>query len=133
METSGEWNAQFPNLDEEIAKKIIQSEVEGGIKVENLPVGKTLKIVTQHHVYSLEHRTDGYYVSGHPEFCPDPERAVIAGSTFGGSMLKVGFVGRGMFLEFRLLGHDGIFTTSEISDMYIDNDDSATQSEESSI
>lgn len=125
METSGEWNAQFPNLDEEIARRIIKSEIDGGMKVENLPTGKTLKIVTQHTTYSLEHREDGYYISGHPDFCPTPERAIIAGSTFGGSMLKVGFVGRGMFLEFRLVQQGEVFTTSEITDMYIDTEKDA--------
>jgi hypothetical protein len=39
-------------------------------------------------------------ISGHPEFCPDPVHVAIAGSTWGGSMLKLQYVGRGMHLEF---------------------------------
>ena len=42
----------------------------------------------------------GEAVSGHPEFCPEPVRVQIAGSTWGGSMLKQYFIGRGMHLEF---------------------------------
>ena len=40
-------------------------------------------------------------ISGHPEFCPEPVQVAIAGSTWGGSMLKLQYVGRGMHLEFR--------------------------------
>jgi hypothetical protein len=40
-------------------------------------------------------------LSGHPEFCPQPVQVAIAGSTWGGSMLKLQYVGRGMHLEFR--------------------------------
>jgi hypothetical protein len=40
-------------------------------------------------------------LSGHPEFCPKPVHVAIAGSTWGGSMLKLQYVGRGMHLEFR--------------------------------
>jgi hypothetical protein len=40
-------------------------------------------------------------ISGHPEFCPRPVRVRVQGSTWGGSMLKLRFVGRGMHLEFR--------------------------------
>jgi hypothetical protein len=39
-------------------------------------------------------------ISGHPEYCPEPTLVAIAGSTWGGSMLKQRFVGRGMRLEF---------------------------------
>jgi len=36
----------------------------------------------------------------HPNYCPDPVPVRIAGSTWGGSMLKLRFIGRGMHLEF---------------------------------
>jgi hypothetical protein len=39
-------------------------------------------------------------ISGHPEFCPEPIEVRIQGSTWGGSMLKAQFVGRGMRLEY---------------------------------
>jgi hypothetical protein len=39
-------------------------------------------------------------VWGHPEFCPEPVLVHICGSTWGGSMLKQYFIGRGMHLEF---------------------------------
>jgi hypothetical protein len=39
-------------------------------------------------------------ISGHPHYCPQPVLVAIAGSTWGGSMLKRRYVGRGMRLEF---------------------------------
>ena len=38
---------------------------------------------------------------GHPQYCPEPVPVRIKGSTWGGSMLKLRFIGRGMRLEFR--------------------------------
>jgi hypothetical protein len=40
------------------------------------------------------------FISGHPQYCPEPVLVAIAGSTWGGSMLKLHFLGRGMHLEF---------------------------------
>ena len=40
------------------------------------------------------------WLSGHPEFCPQPVLVTITGSTWGGCMLKRRYVGRGMRLEF---------------------------------
>ena len=51
---------------------------------------------------------------GHPEFCPKPVSVSIAGSTWGGSMLKSRFVGRGMRLEFHHPGYATPIITSPI-------------------
>ena len=53
-------------------------------------------------------------ISGHPEFCPEPTEVQVAGSTWGGSMITTGFLGRGMRLE---LAHPmGTMSTSVIID-----------------
>jgi hypothetical protein len=39
-------------------------------------------------------------ICGHPQYCPDLVPVRIEGSTWGGSMLKMRFIGRGMHLEF---------------------------------
>jgi len=107
----------FDNLDAPIVEGIVESEIEGGVKLEDLAVGKTLEILTQSRTYVLEKREDGYYISGHPEFCPEPTKATIMGSTFGGSTIKAGYVGRGMRLEFRVEGSNLPITTSAIKDI----------------
>jgi len=56
-------------------------------------------------------------ISGHPEYCPEPVLVAITGSSWGGSMLKSGFVGRGMHLEFSHPAYRVPITTSRIKDV----------------
>ncbi len=60
-----------------------------------------LEVETQNRRYRLQYCGGGQaLISGHPEFCPEPVLVRVHGSTWGGSMLKTRFVGRGMRLEF---------------------------------
>jgi hypothetical protein len=60
-----------------------------------------LLIQTQHRCYTAVMLGGSQaLISGHPQYCPTPTLVAIAGSTWGGSMLKRHFVGRGMHLEF---------------------------------
>ena len=65
-----------------------------------------LRVHTQNTCYEIVVLHGGSaYLSGHPLYCPQPVLVTIAGSTWGGSMLKVRFIGRGMHLEFRHPGY----------------------------
>ncbi|HYA25993.1 MAG TPA: hypothetical protein VEF05_17660 [Terriglobales bacterium] len=90
-----------PNLSDEVNRNIVQSEIEGGVLLSALPPSTVLQIETQHHRYTavLLGGSDAL-ISGHPEFCPEPVLVAIAGSTWGGTMLKQRYIGRGMHLEF---------------------------------
>jgi hypothetical protein len=89
------------NLSDEINRNIVQSEIEGGVFLNDLPPATVLEIQTQHHCYQVVLLSENeVLISGHPEYCPEPTRVAIAGSTWGGAMLKRRFVGRGMYLEF---------------------------------
>lgn len=115
-----------PNLSPEINAAIMESELVGGVYVYNpgfgapidpdkiLKVGGKLKITTQNSVYILERVLDDskiseykrgpdFLISGHPGYCPTPTPCYVSGSTWGGSMLKVGYVGRGMHLEVSIM------------------------------
>jgi hypothetical protein len=90
-----------PNLSDEANRNIVQSEIEGGVFLNDLPPTTVLEIQTQHHCYLVRLLSDNnVLISGHPQYCPEPVLVAIAGSTWGGSMLKRRFVGRGMQLEF---------------------------------
>ena len=91
-----------PNLADDVNHAIVQSEIEGGVFLHDLPPSTILEIQTLHHCYTavLLGGSEAL-LSGHPEFCPSPVQVAIAGSTWGGSMLKLQYVGRGMHLEFR--------------------------------
>jgi len=93
--------APHPNLSDEVNRNIVQSEIEGGVFLADLPPSTVLQIHTQNHCYTTVLLDKNYaLISGHPQFCPQPVLVSIAGSTWGGSMLKLHFVGRGMHLEF---------------------------------
>jgi hypothetical protein len=79
-----------------------RSEIEGGVYLPDLPQGAAVEIATTNHVYTLvKSGENSALISGHPTFCPKPVTVTVHGSTWGGSLLKQGFIGRSMHLEFR--------------------------------
>lgn len=93
--------APHPNLGDEVNRHIVQSEIEGGVFLRDLPSATVLQIQTQNHCYTaVLVNESSAFISGHPEFCPRPVLVAITGSTWGGCMLKRHYVGRGMRLEF---------------------------------
>ena len=98
--------------------QIAQSEIEGGVFLRDLPKPTVLKVQTQHHCYTVVVLGESSaLISGHPQYCPEPVPVAIAGSTWGGSMLKRRFVGRGMRLEFRHPEYRTPIITSSIQEM----------------
>jgi hypothetical protein len=92
-----------PHLSDAINRNVIQSEIEGGVHLNRVAPGTVLEIQTQNRVYTIVSRNwNEALISGHPVFCPEPVQARIHGSTWGGSMLKEHFIGRGMHLEFHV-------------------------------
>jgi hypothetical protein len=107
-----------PHLSDEINRNIVQSEIEGGVSMHNLPKGAVVEIETQNRVYTLVSCGEGdALLHGHPTFCPEPVLVSIHGSTWGGSMLKYRYIGRGMHLEFGHPGYEGPIITSRIVDV----------------
>jgi len=117
-----------PNLCQELNDVIAESELQGGMFIKDLPVGKTLKVRTQNTVYFIDRVSEGpegLTIQGHPRYCKEPVKAYILGSNFGGSMIKIGFVGRGMYMEFTLVTtgepkqarYHGTIVTSQIQEV----------------
>jgi hypothetical protein len=91
-----------PNFSDEVNRNIVRSEVEGGVYLDDLQEGEVLEVETQHRWYTIVIRARSHeLISGHPQYCPDPVPVRIEGSTWGSSMLKLRFIGRGMHLEFQ--------------------------------
>ncbi|MGA2423188.1 MAG: hypothetical protein ACLQJF_04695 [Candidatus Sulfotelmatobacter sp.] len=110
--------ATHPNLSDDVNGNIVQSEIEGGVFLEGLPPDTVLQIRTQHHFYTALFLGEGAaLISGHPEYCPEPVQVTIAGSTWGGSMLKMRFIGRGMHLEFHHPAYSTPIITSAIQEI----------------
>jgi len=107
-----------PNLADDVNRAIVQSEIEGGVFLQDLPPSTVLEIRTMHHRYTaVLLGGSAALISGHPEFCPRPVQVAIAGSTWGGSMLKLQYVGRGMHLEFRHPEYPTPIITSPIQEI----------------
>jgi hypothetical protein len=107
-----------PNLGDEVNRNLVQSEIEGGVFLEGLPAATVLQIRTQHHFYTaLLLGESSVLISGHPQYCPQPVQVTIAGSTWGGSMLKARFIGRGMHLEFHHPAYSAPIVTSPIQEI----------------
>ncbi len=106
------------NLSDEVNHNIVQSEIDGGVLLSDLPPESILQIQTQHRWYTVVTCGQGQaLISGHPEFCPEPVLVRIEGSTWGGSMLKLRFIGRGMHLEFRHPEYRTPIVTSRIQEV----------------
>jgi hypothetical protein len=100
------------NLSDGINGCIVQSEVEGGVHLRDVTPGTVLEVQTQNRAYTILYKGwDQALISGHPVFCPQPVPVTIHGSTWGGSMLKSHFIGRGMRLEFAHPDYDPIRTS----------------------
>jgi hypothetical protein len=106
-----------PNFDDAINRAICQSEIEGGVSLDELPLGAVLDVQTSNTLYRVENRGDGeVLISGHSEICPTPVLVVFYGSTWGTPMLKVRFIGRDMRMEF-FHPERGIVRTSRVRDI----------------
>jgi hypothetical protein len=118
-----------PNLSDEVNHNIAQSEVEGGVHLEDLAQGSRLEVQTQHRWYTVINCGDGWaLISGHPKYCPRPLPVRILGSNWGGSMLKMRFIGRSMHLEFKHPEYRTPIITSRIVEIR-----EATHSEEPAV
>ena len=89
------------NLSNEVNSKIVQSEIEGGVNLQILQPSSAFQIHTRDTSYNVLVLFGSLvFIPGHPLYCPRPLLGQIRGSTWGGSMLKVRFIGLGMRMEF---------------------------------
>ena len=107
-----------PNLSDEVNRHLVQSQIEGGVRVEDLVPGSRLQVKTQNTCYRILILFGAMaLITGHPLFCPRPVLITIHGSTWGGSMLKMRFIGRGMHLEFHHPDYSTPIVTSPIQEI----------------
>ena len=81
-----EFPAAVPNVSDEINRNIIRSGIEGGVHLSDLPEGAELEVRTENRDYRLvNYGGHQVMIAGHPEFCPEPVRVQVNGSSWGGS------------------------------------------------
>jgi hypothetical protein len=104
---------KHPHLSDEVNDKIEQSERDGGIWLKNVRKGETITVRTANSTYTIiKTGDDDYTIQGNNKYCPVDTPCKIHGSTWGGSMLKIGYVGRGMHLEFSTKEQRTVTTTT---------------------
>jgi len=88
------------------------ASVCAGISVLDLPPLTVLRVDTRNSVYRIviSERTAVFVQGG--QFFPETSAAHLAGATFGGSLLKIGWIGVGMQME--ICGDDGPIVTSPV-------------------
>jgi hypothetical protein len=104
-----------PHFSDAVNCNIVRSEIEGGVHLRDVRPGTVLEVETENRAYTIRYQGDNQaLISGHPVFCPEPVLVSIHGSTWGGSMLKEHYIGRGMHLEFRHPSYRTPIVTSRI-------------------
>ncbi len=93
---------ETPKLARDLSNIAKEAEKIPGFNLENLEVGKRLKIKTGNTKYTLERRKDGLYISGHLKYCPFPEKVRSIGTLFGDSAIKYDHIIPNEQLEFVL-------------------------------
>jgi hypothetical protein len=104
----------------DFASNIIQSEIEGGVRMDDVTVGSTIKVKTRSRLYIIQKTSDKTYtIEGHPEYCSVPTKVRIDGSSWGGASLKKHYIGIGMMLEFYIDGYPGVFRSRVIESVEV--------------
>jgi hypothetical protein len=107
------------NFSDEVNVAYGESVLQGGADLTKLPVGKRLVVQCLDCTLTIERREDGLYISGHEKYCPIPMKCKVPGSVYAkdGSMLRMNFVGRGMYMEFITDADPQRIVTSEVQEV----------------
>jgi hypothetical protein len=88
------------HLHPDILLRIENAKKQGGVRLDELAVGTKLEVQTRNTLYRISVLGNSkYLVEGGRKF-PHPTETYLGGSTWGGSMIKVGWLGIGMHMEF---------------------------------
>ena len=92
-----------------------------GVTLEKLEPCDTIHARTynsDYEIFMLDPEAGRALVKGGKYF-DDPMEAIVSGSNFGGSMLKLGWLGHGLRMEFNVNGHR--IQTSPIMELRVDH------------
>jgi hypothetical protein len=97
-----------------LAAQIEAAKDAKSILVADIVDGQKVQIQTRNTSYEVDRVGDLYFIQGSLKYCPERAQCFIMGSTFGGSVLKVGHIVEGMRLEF-ILEDNSEFSGKRIS------------------
>jgi hypothetical protein len=98
---------------------MIPSESFNGVDLKGLHTGTLIDVETNSRNYRIEFLGGkAIRISGHPEYCPDPEFAQLQGSLDNEGVLEVDLIEPGMRLIF-VLNNRRPVTTSRVRSVYV--------------
>lgn len=93
-----------------------------GVDINELdPKIKKIIVETQNSIYELIPKKGNVFIAKGGEYIPKPRKIKINGSTWGGSMIKTGWIGIEMYMELML--SQKMITTSCIKSITVYGDD----------
>src|ERR1700687_5718759 len=99
-----------------------------GVDLKSLRAGSLIDVQTNSRSYRIEFLGgNAIRISGHPDYCPDPELAELHGSLDNEGMVEMDLIEPGMRLIFVLNNHRPV-TTSKVLSVHVNQTD-AVQSE----
>ena len=90
--------------------------LEYGINVHRLKVGTVILALTRNSLYKIIKGARDQHditIQGGKYFT-EPTPANFSGSTFGGSMMKIGWIGYGMYMEIYAISHKKKYKTTPV-------------------
>ena len=101
------------------------AEISEGVDIQNLSPGSLIDVETRSRHYQIECLGgNAMRISGHPQYCPNPVLAELAGSVDREGMYETSCITPGKHLVF-LLGDDRPVTTSRVLSVHVDEPHSA--------
>ncbi len=103
-----------------------------GVTLQTLAPGSTVHARTRHndyHIFLLDPESGRAVVQG-GRFFVEPTEATVVGATFGGCMIKLGWIGIGLRLEINLDGRP--ILTSPVQSLRVEQETDASLTESSS-
>lgn len=105
------------NIDSPIVEKLEEQKELGGVNLSQLELGTVIVASTKNSIYNIEVLGDGTVnVQGGKHF-PLKTKVHFNGSTWGSSLLKLNWIGKGMQMEF--LSNKLITSTSPVQKVKI--------------
>jgi len=101
------------------AVAMISSEVFQGVDLKSLRAGSLIDVQTNSRSYRIEFLGgNAIRISGHPDYCPDPELAQLQGSLDNEGVVEMDLIEPGMRLIFVLNNHRPV-TTSRVLSVHV--------------
>ena len=84
----------------DILERMKEQKARGGIELDKLPIGTIIEAHTRNTLYKITALGKGDFEVEGGKYCPLPTVTRINGSTWGGTMIQVGWLGIDMHIEF---------------------------------